>query len=343
MGKSLKVKRRYFTKAQKISILNELNISGVSLSELSRKYQISSVVLYKWRKKMDREITASIPSPQSLFFKIVNSILFFSVFFSLISHCIFLRGIESDGIEVFAEIIVKNNFFFAEKARLFFHFLYELPFVLYLKTFPSSSLYLMKVVWSFSLIWMHIFSLSCSYWILPKNKKHFIFFPLMGFVLGPMTSLGISISVLLIVCSYIWTLSFIIHYSNLSIKWHKFIFILSICTSFLSYEIMSYMSWFLIFFCLSKLRKNKENQFLVYTGMILLSINSLTSTFFILFFILFPEWTKHRSYFIESLIHFHYFFNPESQLYTPTISASLILLFFTQFYFLNKKIKSRKK
>ena len=66
MGKSQKVKRRYFTKAQKISILNELNISGVSLSELSRKYQISSVVLYKWRKKMDREIPASFPSPQCL-------------------------------------------------------------------------------------------------------------------------------------------------------------------------------------------------------------------------------------------------------------------------------------
>ena len=40
MGKSLKVKRRYFTKAQKISILNELNIKGVSLSELARKYQM---------------------------------------------------------------------------------------------------------------------------------------------------------------------------------------------------------------------------------------------------------------------------------------------------------------
>ena len=34
MGKSVKVKRRCFTKAQKISILNELDISGVSLSEL---------------------------------------------------------------------------------------------------------------------------------------------------------------------------------------------------------------------------------------------------------------------------------------------------------------------
>lgn len=66
MGKSLKVRRRYFTKAQKIGILNEWHISGVSLSELSRKYQVSPVVLYKWRKKMDREITASFPSPQCL-------------------------------------------------------------------------------------------------------------------------------------------------------------------------------------------------------------------------------------------------------------------------------------
>ena len=49
----VRVKRRYFTKIQKISILNELSLSGVSLSELARKYQISPVVLYKWRKKMD--------------------------------------------------------------------------------------------------------------------------------------------------------------------------------------------------------------------------------------------------------------------------------------------------
>lgn len=61
-----KVKRRYFTKAQKISILNELSISGVSLSELSRKYQISSVVLYKWRKRMEMEITASYPKYQNI-------------------------------------------------------------------------------------------------------------------------------------------------------------------------------------------------------------------------------------------------------------------------------------
>ena len=62
MGKVVKAKRRYFTKAQKISILNELNIKGVSLSELARKYQINSVVLYRWRKRMDMNIKGSAAS-----------------------------------------------------------------------------------------------------------------------------------------------------------------------------------------------------------------------------------------------------------------------------------------
>ena len=66
MGKIVKVKRRYFTKAQKVSILNELSISGASLSELARKYEISSVMLYKWRKRMDKEVTAPHPKSQCI-------------------------------------------------------------------------------------------------------------------------------------------------------------------------------------------------------------------------------------------------------------------------------------
>ena len=64
----VKVKRRYFTKAQKVSILNILSINGVSLSELARKYQVSPVVLYKWRKKMDinQERVELFPKYQSV-------------------------------------------------------------------------------------------------------------------------------------------------------------------------------------------------------------------------------------------------------------------------------------
>ena len=49
----VKVKRRYFTKAQKVSILNELSISGLSLSELSSKYQ--SVVSELEKTKQENE------------------------------------------------------------------------------------------------------------------------------------------------------------------------------------------------------------------------------------------------------------------------------------------------
>ncbi|MDE0151339.1 MAG: transposase [Bdellovibrionales bacterium] len=64
MKELIKVKRKCFTKAQKISILNELNISGITLSELARKYQISSVALYRWRRKMNKEITPLFPDYQ---------------------------------------------------------------------------------------------------------------------------------------------------------------------------------------------------------------------------------------------------------------------------------------
>ena len=64
MKETVKVKRRCFTKAQKISILNEFNISGISLSELARKYQISSVALYRWRRKMNKESVPLFPDYQ---------------------------------------------------------------------------------------------------------------------------------------------------------------------------------------------------------------------------------------------------------------------------------------
>ena len=256
------------------------------------------------------------------FVRQASSIIIICVSFSLISYCLFLRGLESDGREILAEIIFKNGFFYAEKARILFHFFYELPLVLYLKIFPSSSLYLIKVIWSFSLIWMHIFSLSFSYIILPKNKKYFIFFPLMGFVFGPMTSLGLSISVSFIVSSYIWMLAFIIHYSNLSLKWHKIVFIFTICASFLSHELMSYMAWPLILLCIFKLKNSRKNQLIIQIGITLLSINSLMSGFFTLF----PDWPEHRSYFIESFENFYFFY--KNGFYAPSVSAFLIIVIF---------------
>ena len=74
MGKLVKVKRRYFTKAQKISILNELNIKGVSLSELARKYQINSVVLYRWRKRMDMNMDKGSAATSSNYQCIVSEL-----------------------------------------------------------------------------------------------------------------------------------------------------------------------------------------------------------------------------------------------------------------------------
>ena len=44
-----------FTKEKKLSILSEHLEGGVSISELSRKYQVSAHSIYNWRNAMKKE------------------------------------------------------------------------------------------------------------------------------------------------------------------------------------------------------------------------------------------------------------------------------------------------
>ena len=150
-------------------------------------------------------------------------------------------------------------FFFSEKARLFFHFLYQIPAYLFIKFSPSSSLSLLTQVFSFGLIWIHIFSLFVCYIILPENKKNFIFFPLFSFFTGPAIALSISISIALSVYSYVWMTAFVIHYSKLSNKSHQFLFFLTPLPLLFSYELMAYMAYFLIFLCWNKHKKETNS------------------------------------------------------------------------------------
>ena len=45
-------KRKYFTKAQKRSILDELNSNGMTISVLARKHDIHPVTVHKWKREM---------------------------------------------------------------------------------------------------------------------------------------------------------------------------------------------------------------------------------------------------------------------------------------------------
>lgn len=258
--------------------------------------------------------------------KRLNVILLISISCSFISHCVFLRALESDGIEKLAEIIFKNSFTYEETSRIFFHFLYQLPIVLFLKAFSVAPLYLIKFIYSISLLWLHILAFIVCYLILPKEKKEYLCFPLLGFVLGPMASMGLSIYVAFLTYSWIWAVAFIIHYSNLSVKRQKIFFIASISALFFSHEMMSYMAVPLVFFCFKKLNQdNKKNKKIIYAGIFLLIINSFLSAFFVFF----PTFVEHRSFFIESLTHFYFFY--KGGFYTPILSSFCVLTIFFLF------------
>ena len=46
-------KRKYYTRNQKINILNELNLGYITHSALARKHDIHPVTLYQWKREMD--------------------------------------------------------------------------------------------------------------------------------------------------------------------------------------------------------------------------------------------------------------------------------------------------
>ena len=54
MEKSVKRRRRYFSKAQKMEILKAFN-KGVTCTSLAEKHRISPVLIYKWRKSMSNQ------------------------------------------------------------------------------------------------------------------------------------------------------------------------------------------------------------------------------------------------------------------------------------------------
>ena len=52
-----KTKRKYFTKAQKKSILDELNSHGMTISILARRHDIHPVTVHKWKREMGNNKT----------------------------------------------------------------------------------------------------------------------------------------------------------------------------------------------------------------------------------------------------------------------------------------------
>ena len=214
----------------------------------------------------------------------VNIFFIICISFIFISHIFCGVGLQ-DGTPDLFMILLSNDFFLKEPPRLFFHFLYQLPTILLINFSSISSPAFLVQVFSFGLIWMHIFSFLGCYFILPDNKKNMLFFPLFSFFMGPLLCFDYSISVALSVCSYIWLTSFIIYYSNLSFKIHRLLFFITPLPLILSHEFLGYMAWFLIFLCHNKKKTetilfNKQLISFVIFFLFLVSVTQIYMTFF---------------------------------------------------------------
>ena len=261
----------------------------------------------------------------------LTKILSLGFIVSLFSQVFFGRGLDLDGVHILYEMVFKETFIFYETARIITHFFQQVPAWFFIKFIPIRSVEVLVQVFSFGLIWIHILSILGCYFILPKDKKHLLFFPLFGFFTGPLVALGVSISASLVVCSYIWLVAFMIHYSNLSSRLHSLLLFFISLPLFLSHEVLFYMSWFLIYLVLQK-RKNFLTEWLYYYLILLLLICSFLSCLFIFF----PTLSElsNRSDFFKSLFYLEFFFKFHEGVLDSIYYPSLTALFFILFSFL---------
>ena len=284
----------------------------------------------KWNQKNNKNLKIAL----------INKFLSIGVLFILVSYLIFNRGLSFDGSHNLLRMVLNNSFYYLETARHMFYTIQQFPTYIFIKYFSSNSILILVKVFSFGLIWIHIVSLFGCYFILPKNKKYYMFFPLLAFFVGPTTGLAISVSTSLSVFSYIWFTSFVIHYSNLSKKLHKFLFFLAPIPLFLSHELMSYMAWPLIYLCFLKVRIqiNAWNKLLIMLTTSFLFVVSISS----IFFIFFPEKSEfhNKIEFLKSLFYLEFFLkisNGKIAWIYPSIISSFFLLMQPFEQFLVKK------
>lgn len=257
--------------------------------------------------------------------------------FSMLSQILFSKGLSLDGVHILYRMIKAESFYFIETSRIAIHFFQQLPAWLFIRFSASNSLSALVWIFSLGLVWIHLISFIGSYFILPQNKKFFLFFPLFAFFTGPVTAFGVSISASLSASSYIWFVFFTVYYSNLSAKSHQYLFLLTPLPLLFSHEMMSYMAWPLILLCLLKIKAQKK-KWIISIAMAIFFIASMLS----LFFIFFPEKSEieNRSEFLNSLFRLEFFFkitNGHLEWIYPSCIIALFLLFSPFKQFIAKK------
>lgn len=242
------------------------------------------------------------------------------------SHTFLSRGLDYDGSHNLFYMIAEEAIYNIELSRKFFDFFYQLPAYLFIKLSSSSSLSTLIALHSFGLIWIHIISIIGCFLILPKDRKNLLFFPLFAFLTGPMTGLGISVSVGLSVCSYIWFAAFVLYYSDLSCLRHRLLFFLAPLPLLFSHELISYMALPLGLLCLWKYQKESV---LFNKLLIQITIGVLVLCSFLAFLFLFSHDTlsNNREAFFSVLkrLEFIYFYGKVN---FPVVISILLIGFF---------------
>jgi hypothetical protein len=183
---------------------------------------------------------------------IINLLIFISAFIP----GYYLRGLYADGSLFLFDIINTGSFRLYDTGRRFAHILQECCLVLFIKIGIVDVDVLAKT-YSLSLNLIPVFFLIITYFIIPKDKKHFFIFPASFYLVGVEASSFASVGGGPIAGSCFWLIIFYIIFSNRSVINDIVILILSIMTIEI-HESFSVLAIILIIAILYRIKSSKQ-------------------------------------------------------------------------------------
>ncbi|MCF8055240.1 MAG: hypothetical protein K9K37_01200 [Desulfocapsa sp.] len=242
--------------------------------------------------------------------------IFVGVSFLYIYASFSLLAYYADSAHYLFQVITRSTFYLVEPSSRTVQIMQQAP-VLIFRYLGVSNIYFLSVVFGMTLLFLPFFQVLICYLILPVEKRIFIIFPLLHFLIGTLASFFPVVTDAPIAAGYFWVLFYLIMFRSGSVRMMLLICILSIPSAYL-HESMAFLAPILAFAALLQLRGRGK---LGKTYYVLLSFWFVLVTIIDLNYIIYPRAMDNRSGFLRQLIDLRWVY--WNGFNTTTISAIL--------------------
>jgi len=204
---------------------------------------------------------------------ILHVAVFAYFFFATTLAIVSWRGLVADGVGYFLNLLARPSFTTFHPPRIFAHALVQWPLILGLRAGVTDTTALLYVH-SFGLYYLGPLQLLLCYWIVPREKRTDLLWPLISLFAGSMNAWFVAVTESHVMTLLFWPLVLFMIYGSFDQTIRLIVFFALACASLLAYETMALQGLVLAGFALWRSRrassKVERNLWCVIAGWFLL-------------------------------------------------------------------------